>query len=286
MASPLFRAKNIGKKNSDGTWLFRNIDIDFSHGVMTITGPSGVGKSTLLKCINQTIVMDEGQVWLDDKTPDQWGVPTWRSKVMYIPQRTTIMEGTPLEFLEEVRAFSVHKRIKDSYDDPVQIALDWGIRPHLWHKKWNTLSGGEMQRISLAIGCSFRPEILLLDEPTSALDEVSCEKVEKTLGHLNCLWVTHNPQQAHRISTAGELVMRGGDNREPPLEVSIDDGNNNNNKNNNSSNNGKKKDGGRGQHEEGEEEESQGKAAGVGAGGRVRQDSASSSDKTVQAGRR
>ncbi|KAG0041554.1 hypothetical protein BGZ89_007369, partial [Linnemannia elongata] len=163
----------------------------------------------------------------------------------------------------------------------------WGIRPHLWHKKWNTLSGGEMQRISLAIGCSFRPEILLLDEPTSALDEVSCEKVEKTLGHLNCLWVTHNPQQAHRISTAGELVMRGGDNREPPLEVSIDDGNNNNNnKNNNSSNNGKKKDGGRGQHEEGEEEESQGKAAGVGAGGRVRQDSASSSDKTVQAGRR
>ncbi|KAG0043479.1 hypothetical protein BGZ90_009077, partial [Linnemannia elongata] len=133
----------------------------------------------------------------------------------------------------------------------------WGIRPHLWHKKWNTLSGGEMQRISLAIGCSFRPEILLLDEPTSALDEVSCEKVEKTLGHLNCL--------------------------------SIDDGNNNNNnnnKNNNSSNNGKKKDGGHGQDEEGEEEESQGKAAGVGAGGRVRQDSASSSDKTVQAGRR
>jgi hypothetical protein len=43
MSSPLFRAKDIGKKNADGTWLFRNIDIDFSHGVMTITGPSGVG---------------------------------------------------------------------------------------------------------------------------------------------------------------------------------------------------------------------------------------------------
>ncbi|KAF9087327.1 hypothetical protein BGX23_008208 [Mortierella sp. AD031] len=138
------------------------------------------------------------------------------------------MEGTPLDFLEEVRAFTAHKRNNDSFDDPVQIALDWGIRPHLWHKKWNTLSGGEMQRISLAIGCSFRPEILLLDEPTSALDEASCEKVEKTLGQLNCLWVTHNPQQAHRINTAGELVMRGGDNREPPLEVSVDDENNNN----------------------------------------------------------
>lgn len=44
------------------------------------------------------------------------------------------------------------------------LSIDsWGIRPHLWHKKWNTLSGGEMQRISIAIGCSFRPEILLLD---------------------------------------------------------------------------------------------------------------------------
>ncbi|KAF9143775.1 hypothetical protein BG015_000310 [Linnemannia schmuckeri] len=276
MATPLFRAKDIGKKNSDGTWLFRNIDIDFSHGVMTITGPSGVGKSTLLKCINQTNVMDEGQVWLDDKTPDQWGVPTWRSKIMYIPQRTTIMEGTPLDFLEEVRAFSAHKRNKDSYDDPVQIALDWGIRPHLWHKKWNTLSGGEMQRISLAIGCSFRPEILLLDEPTSALDEDSCDKVEKTLGQLNCLWVTHNPQQAHRISTAGELVMRGGDNREPPLEVSVDDENNNNNS--------KKKDNGR-QHddEEGTEE-----GTATTGGERARQNSKSSSSssaKTVQAGR-
>ncbi|KAG9066934.1 hypothetical protein KI688_012846 [Linnemannia hyalina] len=275
MSSPLFRAKDIGKKNSDGTWLFRNIDIDFSHGVMTITGPSGVGKSTLLKCINQTIVMDEGQVWLDDKIGFISFLDEVISKIMYIPQRTTIMESTPLDFLEEVRAFSTHKRNKDSYDDPVQIALDWGIRPHLWHKKWNTLSGGEMQRISLAIGCSFRPEILLLDEPTSALDEISCEKVEKTLGQLNCLWVTHNPQQAHRINSAGELVMRGGDNREPPLEVSIDDGNNNNSK---------KKDGGWGQ--DGEGEESQGKTAGAGTQGEATQESSSSSSaKTIQAGR-
>ncbi|KAG0206724.1 hypothetical protein BGX28_001869 [Mortierella sp. GBA30] len=217
MTSPLFRAKGVGKKNADGTWLFRNIDIQFHQGILTVTGPSGVGKSTLLKCINQTITMDEGQVWLEDRTPDQWGIPTWRSKVMYIPQRPPIMEGTPLDFVEEVRRFGTHKKnVKDGYfDDPVQIALDWGIRPDLWHSKWNTLSGGEMQRISLAIGCSFRPEILLLDEPTSALDEVSCEQVEKTLGQINCIWVTHNPQQAKRIKSAGELIMQGGDNSRP-----------------------------------------------------------------------
>ncbi|KAF9570950.1 hypothetical protein EC968_001140 [Mortierella alpina] len=225
--APLFRAKGIGKKNEDGTWLFRNIDLELQHGVLTVSGPSGVGKSTLLKCINQTVSMDEGQVWLEEKTPDQWGIPTWRSKVMYVPQRTAIMEGTPLDFVEEVRRFGAHKKnLKDNvFDDPVQIALDWGIRPDLWHSKWNTLSGGEMQRISIAIACSFRPEVLLLDEPTSALDESSCDQVEQTLGQLNCIWVTHNPQQAKRISTAGQLEMRAGDNSQQssPSEVVVEE---------------------------------------------------------------
>ncbi|KAG0304607.1 hypothetical protein BGZ98_005281 [Dissophora globulifera] len=220
----LFRAKNIGKKTEEGEWLFRNIDLELDNGVLTITGPSGVGKSTLLKCINQTITMDEGQVWLQEKTPDQWGIPAWRSKIMYIPQRAAIMEGTPLDFVDEVRKFGVHKT-KNSVDDPVQIALDWGIRPDLWHSRWGNLSGGEIQRIALAIGCSFRPEILLLDEPTSALDEESCSKVEKTLRTLNCIWVTHSPAQAKRISTVGTFVMQGGDNSEPqsPSQVVVED---------------------------------------------------------------
>ncbi|KAG0042415.1 hypothetical protein BGZ83_000497 [Gryganskiella cystojenkinii] len=221
----------VGKKTDDGTWLFRNVDFEINEGgIMTITGPSGVGKSTLLKCLNQTLVMDEGEVRLSGKTPDEMGIPTWRSRVMYVPQRSPIMEGTPLEFLEEVRRFGAHKKNKGSFDDPVEIGLDWGIRPELWHSKWNTLSGGEIQRISLAIGCSFRPDLLLLDEPTSALDEVSCDQVERTLKQLNCLWVTHNPQQGQRIASAGTLVMRGGDNSnnnsEPdsPADVVIENG--------------------------------------------------------------
>ncbi|KAF9359365.1 hypothetical protein BGX26_012483 [Mortierella sp. AD094] len=120
----LFRAKGIGKKHEDGSWLFRNVDLEVKNGVLTITGPSGVGKSTLLKCINQTTPMDEGQVWLYNKTPDQLGIPTWRSRVMYIPQRAAMMEGTPADFVEVVRNFNAHKNNKDTHDDPVQIALE------------------------------------------------------------------------------------------------------------------------------------------------------------------
>ncbi len=43
--SPLFRAKGIGKKNEDGTWLFRNVDLELQQGVLTVSGPSGVGYS-------------------------------------------------------------------------------------------------------------------------------------------------------------------------------------------------------------------------------------------------
>ncbi|KAG9319853.1 hypothetical protein KVV02_007893 [Mortierella alpina] len=62
-------------------------------------------------------------------------------------------------------------------------------------------------------------------KPTSALDESSCGQVEQTLGQLNCIWVTHNPQQAKRISTAGQLDMRAGDNSQQgsPSEVVVED---------------------------------------------------------------
>src|SRR5690554_2388506 len=63
---------------------------------------------------------------------------------------------------------------------------------------------------------------LSIVEPSSALDEASCESVESTLCQLNCIWVTHNPQQAKRIASAGALSM---DNSDPgsPTSVVVDD---------------------------------------------------------------
>ncbi|KAF9366375.1 hypothetical protein BGX34_003654 [Mortierella sp. NVP85] len=187
-SSSLFRAVNVGKKKDDGTWLFRNVNIELQKGILTITGPSGVGKSTLLKCINQILTMDEGQVYLQDK-----------------------------------------------YDD-----RPFGVNPNL------------------VILLRVAPKNNL--EPTSALDEESCNMVENTLGEYNCIWITHNPPQAKRISTAGTLTMRGGDNSPSasPLGIFIEEdglrghgkGNhhendvthdNNNNNNNSNDHNGKER---------------------------------------------
>ncbi|KAG0235591.1 hypothetical protein BGW42_005030 [Actinomortierella wolfii] len=80
-----------------------------------------------------------------------------------------------------------------------------------------------MQRISIAIAVSFQPDVLLLDEPSSALDDQSVQLVESTLRQLNCLWITHSPEQAKRIGTGGHLIVRGGDQNQPALNgVAVD----------------------------------------------------------------
>ncbi|CAG8628573.1 25470_t:CDS:2 [Gigaspora margarita] len=195
------KVEEISKLKPNGTYLFKDVSlIVYDNDILTISGPSGVGKTTLLKCISQLAVYEEGSMFLDDRSPEEYGIPNWRTRVMYVPQRTPIMQGTPLEFHENVLKFKSQQKDRYKYDDPVEIAERWNVNRDLWEKSWNQLSGGEIQRISLAIALSCKPQILLLDEPTSALDPTTCLLVERTLKEYTCIWVTHNMEQENRVS--------------------------------------------------------------------------------------
>ncbi|KAI9326147.1 P-loop containing nucleoside triphosphate hydrolase protein [Zopfochytrium polystomum] len=168
--------------------------------VLTIKGPSGTGKTTLLKCIAQLVPYQAGAtITLDGKSPQEWGIPAWRSRILYVPQRPPTLPGSPRDFIDTLNGFAAQK---------IDIGAAWNLPTDVWFKPWNQLSGGEIQRVALAIAVSRDPDVLLLDEPTSALDPETTLLVEKTLTTRTCLWITHSPEQARRVSRQSLVFSR------------------------------------------------------------------------------
>ncbi|KAI9216813.1 P-loop containing nucleoside triphosphate hydrolase protein [Blastocladiella britannica] len=181
-----------------------NIDLDCSLALQTIAimGPSGTGKTTLLRCIAGLEELDSGQILLDGKPPSYYGTAQWRTLVQYIPQRPPRMQCTAAEYFGECTEYATQRKRQDLHLDPISIAEEWLVPEALWDKPLNSLSGGEAQRVMIAIGAALNPSVLLLDEPTSALDAESTLLVEKFLRERGaCLWITHSPEQADRIAS-------------------------------------------------------------------------------------
>jgi ABC-type iron transport system FetAB ATPase subunit len=114
------------------------------------------------------------------------GIPTYRTLVQYVPQRPSLLPGTPLDFLHTIRSFrsrqararSTRPSASDSHAsegdygavrgsesiDPLELAAEWGIEKTMWKREWGTLSGGEGQRIALAVAVGVGgAEVVLLD---------------------------------------------------------------------------------------------------------------------------
>ncbi|KAI7854948.1 P-loop containing nucleoside triphosphate hydrolase protein, partial [Circinella umbellata] len=166
-------------------------------------------KTTLLKCLAELIPYTSGYSKLQGKKPVEYelGIPGWRSRVMYIPQRPTAHPGSPLDLFNIVKRFSSQK-VKKDIGDPIQIGMQWNLSESHFTEKWSNLSGGEMQRCALAIAICFKPDVLLLDEPTSALDPDSAGKVEESLKKFACIWITHDSRQADRVGTRHITLSR------------------------------------------------------------------------------
>lgn len=82
-----------------------------------------------------------------------------------MPQRPSLLPGSPHDFLLALRSLKARKNDRHlDLQNPVNVAHKWGIDPHLWERDWSSLSGGESQRIALAIAVGLATaEVLLLD---------------------------------------------------------------------------------------------------------------------------
>ncbi|KAI8647455.1 P-loop containing nucleoside triphosphate hydrolase protein [Parasitella parasitica] len=177
---PMFQAHDISMQLPDGRWLFKDISFDLEEGnTLVMRGPSGVGKTTLLKCIAELIPYEKGYCTLFDQDVNEYTVPVWRSRVMYVPQRPAVHPGTPLDFFNMVKKYASQKskKLLDPVShspnistlyihtklNQVEIGSEWNLSYSHFAEKWRNLSGGEMQRCALAIALALNPDILLLD---------------------------------------------------------------------------------------------------------------------------
>jgi len=195
-----------------GRLLVDDISVEIRPGeVLAILGPSGSGKSSLLRLLNRLDEPTSGTVYLDDV--DYRAIPPreLRRKVGMVTQRAVLFPGTVYHNV----GFGPAQRGEEFSESKVaDLLARVGLSGYSGRDVAN-LSGGEAQRISLARALANAPLVLLLDEPTSALDQEAKEGVESLINEiirterLTCVIVTHDIAQAKRMASR-ILVLQNG----------------------------------------------------------------------------
>jgi len=148
-------------------------DINFSihQGKITvILGPNGVGKTTLLKCLNSILFPQKGSVMVNDRNINEMTIKQIARQISYVAQKNESSRITAFDAILMGR--QPHIRFKTSHDDlkKVDAIMKKLNLSHLCLKYLDQMSGGELQKVSIARALVQQTDILLLDEPTSSLD--------------------------------------------------------------------------------------------------------------------
>jgi len=194
--------KNLSKTLQQ-TSILNNITFDIKKGeIVTIVGPSGGGKTTLLRCLNRLIEADNGTITFDNKQITEYVPSELRKNMVLVPQESVMFPGTVKENIG--LALKIHNTYNHMHI--LQSLTDTGLPKKFLRKKAQQLSGGEKKRVSLARALALTPKMLLLDEPTAGIDPKNLNTVEQRIisftkqRNLTVLWVTHDVEQAKRVS--------------------------------------------------------------------------------------
>ena len=199
-----------------------NLSID-ANEVTAFIGPSGYGKSTLLKSINRMNDLVPGCRITGEMLLDGENIYGGKMDVNGLRKRVGMVFQKPNPFPMSIydniaygpRTHGVRSKAKldDIVEQSLRQAAIWDEVKDRLKKSALGMSGGQQQRLCIARALAVQPEVLLMDEPTSALDPISTSKIEDLAVELKkdytIVMVTHNMQQAARISDKTAFFLLG-----------------------------------------------------------------------------
>jgi phosphate transport system ATP-binding protein len=207
-----------------GRELLHGVSAEFPrHAVTAIIGPTGCGKTTLLRCLNRMHdatpdVAVRGRVLLGDMDVyrDGAGVRELRRQVGMVFQRPNPFPQSILENLvvgPRVHGLVRRSRLQDLAEERLrEVGLWEAVRDRLKSSPFS-LSGGQQQLLCLARALSVEPAVLLLDEPTSSLDPATTAQIEHLIARLKrrvtVVIVSHNLGQVRRVADRVLFLLAG-----------------------------------------------------------------------------
>lgn len=181
-----------------GRVILDQVNLTVSPGEhLALTGPSGGGKSTLLKVALLFEPVDEGAVLWNKREVRVADLTTHRSRFLYIGQKPLPFEGTAEEYLDLPFTFAANRNLRADRAEQDRLMESLGLDPALKKSPYTRLSGGEQQRLTIIQGLQLERGFCLLDEVTSSLDQESMRAVIRHFSQdkdRTVLAVTHSPE--------------------------------------------------------------------------------------------
>jgi len=202
----LLTVDNLGRRVAE-RWLWRGVTVTLGlRQQLALKGPSGAGKTLLLRTLAGLDEVQEGQINLQGKALAAWSTPLYRTRVSYLRQRPALFAGTVEDNLRRPFTLQAHRARHFDRKRIIVWLEHLGRSEKFLGLSATTLSGGEGQLTALLRSLQLDPCVLLLDEATASLDPETVLRVEALLadwlgaGERACIWTSHDPAQLARVA--------------------------------------------------------------------------------------
>ena len=217
----MIEVKNLNK-SFKGISVLKNINLTIQDNeIYGLVGPSGVGKSTLLKTLDRMNDLVDtckinGSVKYDGKDIYSYDINELRKNVAMVFQKPNPFAMSIYDnvaYGPKTHGIRSKKELDEIVEKSLRQAALWDEVGDKLKKSALALSGGQQQRLCIARTLAVNPDVILMDEPTSALDPISTSKIEELALELKkdytIIIVTHSMQQAKRISNKTAFFLLG-----------------------------------------------------------------------------